>query len=270
MTLEHARSTIMLVGLSGATLAGAIAGPPLGSPDPSVMFAILFASLASSIAGFAFSAIAGAILFHLTDDHIRLVRIMMACSVANQTAMVWAVRNDIAWRPVLRLVAGGLCGVPIGAWILLEIGSAWFSQVIGVMLLAYGAYLLRQPDRAVTRPPLAWVDPLVGFAGGIVGAAAAAPSLPLTVWTRAQGMEKRTQRALCQPFILVMQVASFAALVTFGPARGVSFVSADLLCIPAGLFGTQIGMGCYRGLSNRHFAIAAGILLISSGLSFIL
>jgi uncharacterized membrane protein len=41
------------------------------------MAAIFIAALTSSIAGFAFSAICGAMLFHLLDDPVHVVEIMM-------------------------------------------------------------------------------------------------------------------------------------------------------------------------------------------------
>ncbi len=139
--MDQVRSTLALVTLAGATLAAALAGPRLGGPDPTIMIAILFASLTSSIAGFAFSAVCGGILFHLSDDHVRMVDLMIACSIANQAAMVWSLRREIAWRSVGVVIAGGLCGVPLGAWVLLHIDRAQFGYGMGAVLLAYGAYL---------------------------------------------------------------------------------------------------------------------------------
>jgi multidrug transporter EmrE-like cation transporter len=48
--------------------------------DIPLMFALGGAALISSIAGFAFSAIAGAILFHLSSDTIRVLELMICCS----------------------------------------------------------------------------------------------------------------------------------------------------------------------------------------------
>ena len=268
--MDQARSTLALVSLSAATLACALAAPRAGAPDAAVMIAILFASLTSSIAGFAFSAICGGILFHLSDDHVRVVSIMLVCSIANQGAMVLSLSRSIAWRPVATLVAGGVAGVPLGAWILLHIDRAWFGQATGALLLAYGVFMLVAP-KLTLRIGHRWIGAAVGFLGGVLGASAALPSVPVTVWCQLRGLDKNAQRALSQPFILAMQVTALAALSASGPAGdGAGFVPADLLYVPAGLFGTQIGMGCYRGLSNRAFAAAAGALLIVSGLSFIL
>ncbi len=265
--MDPCRATIASVLLAGATLLGAILGPPLGSPDPAVMIAILFSALTSSIAGFAFSAICGGILFHLWDDHVRIVAIMIACSTANQAVMVWSLRREIRWADLPLYLAGGVLGVPVGAWALLHADRERFAQAVGLLLLAYGAWTAFG-SRRVLRLEHPVANAVVGFLGGVTGAAAAMPSLPLTIWCRLQGWDKDTQRALYQPFILLIQIAALLAILLLAGVRGSGFEAPDLLCIPAGLFGTHVGMGCYRGLSNRQFALAVNILVIASGLSF--
>ena len=84
------------------------------------MVAIAIASLVSGIAGFAFSAICGAMLFHLSDDPVQVVQIMVTCSIANQAAMTWAGRHDIAWRQLGVYLAGGALGLIIGIRLLLN------------------------------------------------------------------------------------------------------------------------------------------------------
>lgn len=271
--MDQARSTlaptVALVSLAGATLLGAVFGPHLGSPEPTVMLAILFASLTSSIAGFAFSAICGGILFHLWDDHVRIVQIMIACSIANQAVMVWSLRQQIRWRGLVVSVVGGACGVPLGAWALLHADRQSFQNAIGLLLLAYGVYVLLGKQRTLRIDHPA-AEAAVGFVGGVLGAATALPSLPVMIWCRLKGCDNDSQRAFCQPFILAMQVLALIITPLLAPAHGPGLELPDLLCVPAGLFGTQVGMGCYRGLSTRQFAIAVSMLLIVSGLSFVL
>jgi len=84
------------------------------------MAAIALASLVSSIAGFAFSAIAGAMLFHLMKDPVQVVQLMMTCSIANQAAMTWNVRQEIDWRALAAYLVGGMPGLVVGIWVLLH------------------------------------------------------------------------------------------------------------------------------------------------------
>ena len=57
------------------------------APTVIVMAAVALASVISSIAGFAFSAICGAMLFHLAGDRVQIVQIMIVCSI------------DLPWFP---------------------------------------------------------------------------------------------------------------------------------------------------------------------------
>ena len=78
-----------------------------------IMLAVFAAALISSIAGFAFSAICGAMLFHLVDDPLQAVEIMMICSVGGQALMVWQLRREIDWRalrPFLNRAIGAVFG----------------------------------------------------------------------------------------------------------------------------------------------------------------
>ena len=75
-----------------------------------------------------------------------------------------------------------------------------------------------------------------------------------------------------QPFILVMQIASLLAIGFATRARPMhesGFTLNDLLCVPAGLLGTFIGLALYQGISTRQFAIVLNLLLIAARLSFL-
>lgn len=269
--MDQTRSKLAVIALALATMACAFVGPRHGGPGPAIIAAILFSALTSSIVGFAFSAIGGAILFHLVDDHVQVVQILIACSIANQATMVCALRREVDWRAVAVFLAGGAFGLPLGVWALLHADHARYTEALGLFLLAYGAYMLVGSDQY-----LRWrhrgIDALVGFIAGVTGGAAALPGAPVTICCRLQGWDKVRQRALYQPFILVMQVAALfliSALRRPG-AHAAGFDPTILLCVPGGLLGTAIGMACFRRMSNQQFALAVNLLLIVSGLSFML
>ena len=109
--------------------------------------AVLVASAASSIAGFAFSALCGALLFHLMDNPVYAVQVMIICSIAIQLFSVATLRHSIEWRSLPVFLVGGILGVPAGAWLLLHLPSGVYRGVIGGLLIVYGCYqLLRLAD----------------------------------------------------------------------------------------------------------------------------
>ena len=263
--MSDIRQTLAVVGFAGATLAAALYGPGHGSPDPVVMMTIMVAALTAGIAGLAFSAICGAVLLHLIDDPIRVLLLLTVCSFANQILTVWTLRRNVLWRRLGGLIAGGAAGIGPGVWVLIHVEQRLITDGIGLILLAYAANLVigKLPRLTVDS---GWADAAVGFAAGATGAIAALPSLPVTIWCQARGFEKDALRATVQPFILAMQIMTLPFIV--GAAPPATIGPADLLCIPAGLLGTQIGLGCASGLSNRQFVIAVACLLAVCGVSF--
>ena len=117
------------------------------------------------------------------------------------------------------------------------------------------------------------LDLIAGVLGGISGTAAAFPSAPVAIWCSFKGWNKDRQRAVFQPFILIMQVVSLVAISAVTYTRvvaGNGFALDDLLCVPAGLLGTFIGLALYRRISTHQFTIALNLLLMAAGISFLI
>jgi uncharacterized membrane protein YfcA len=234
------------------------------------MAAVFVAALSSSIAGFAFSAICGAMLFHLLDDPVQVVQIMMICSIAGQALMVWSLRRDIDWRGLRPFVVGAAAGLPVGVYCLLHSRPVLYVHIIGALLVLYAAFMIfRRP--LVVRRQHALFDGVAGFLGGVTGGAAAFPGAFVTIWCGFKGLSKERQRGLYQPFILIVQLAALAilALSSLG-AGGRPFDFAGIAYVPAMLIGSSFGMACFKWLNDRQFALAVNLLLIVSGLSFLL
>lgn len=230
------------------------------------LIAILVASAASSIAGFAFSAMCGALLFHLMDNPVYAVQVMIVCSIAMQMLSVAALWRSIDWRGLPVFLVGGMLGVPAGVWLLLHLSTGVYRDVIGGLLVVYGCYmLLRWPTRALRTGPLADVG--AGFLGGFTGGLAGFPGAFVTIWSGLKGWDKERQRGLYQPFILCMQPVSLIAIHLMRPASSTA-AQLDwnaLAFIPAALLGTWFGLRIFRRLSDRQFQIAVNLLLVAAG-----
>ena len=243
-----------------------------GATDTSLwaMAAIFVAAFASSIAGFAFSAICGAILFHLLDDPLRVVQIMMICSVGGQALMVWSLRRDIFWSALLVFVIGAGAGLPLGVYVLLHAKPVVYIHIVGALLVLYaGLMIFRRPF--VVRRQHAVLDAVAGFLGGITGGAAAFPGAFVTIWCSFKGWSKERQRGIYQPFILIVQVAGLALLAAASlGGEGRHFDLGGIVYLPAMLLGSACGMACFKWLNDRQFTLSVNLLLIVSGLSFLL
>src|SRR4030095_8198388 len=103
---------------------------------------VLVAALVSSIAGFAFSAIAGSALAYFQLDPVNAVRTILVCSFAIQFYAVWKLRAWSRCRPVWPLLAGGMATLPLGVWLLLRVNASLYAAGLGVFLVCFGDYLL--------------------------------------------------------------------------------------------------------------------------------
>jgi uncharacterized membrane protein YfcA len=236
-----------------------------------VLLAILAASTVSSIAGFAFSALSGAVLFHLMDSPVHAVRVMIVCSIAIQLLSVVALWRTIDWRSLPVFLIGGVLGVPAGVYLLLHLQTGVYRDVIGALLIVYGGFLLlRWPTRSIRTGPFA--DACAGFLGGLTGGLAGFPGAFVTVWCGLKGWDKTRQRGVYQPFILAMQPLTLIAIDLMRPSSA-AMAPLDwhtLAFVPAALLGAWFGLRIFKRLSDRQFGLAVNALLIVSGVGLIL
>ncbi|WP_315758947.1 MULTISPECIES: sulfite exporter TauE/SafE family protein [unclassified Bradyrhizobium] len=224
--------------------------------------AVFFGAFVSGLAGFAFSAVAGAILLHSLQP-LEAVPLMMACSVGVQATNLWALRNSIRWKDSLVLILGGLLGVPLALWLLRNADARLFQQMFGLTIAIYAATMLFKPALGCVRHMSRHRTAIVGFGGGLIGGLTAMPGALPTIWCEMHGLPKTEQRGLVQPFIAVMQIASLAMMLARQDLS--SEVIVDLaLSIPALLAGTALGILAFRRVNDALFRkLILGILLIS-------
>jgi uncharacterized membrane protein YfcA len=233
---------------------------------PTAIAMVFTAAMLSSIGGFAFSAICGAMIFHVMPP-LSAVQLMIICSIAMQAASVLALRNSIDWRLLSRFLLGGVVTLPLGLYLLVSLEMGLYCRLLGGFLMAYGLYMLLRPATEL-RFQRRWADCLAGLLGGVTGGFAGFPGAFVTIWCALKGWDKDRQRGVYQPFILIMQILALVALTLgAGDARlePAAVVHNAILYVPATLLGTWCGLGLYRRLNQAHFAAAVNVLLIAAG-----
>ncbi len=229
--------------------------------------AVFAGAFVSSLAGFAFSAVAGGILLHVLPP-IEAVPLMMACSVGVQATNLWALRRDIQWSESLILVLGGLVGVPIAVWLLHNTDTRTFREGFGLMVAIYAGYMLFRPGMTYLQQMKQSRNALVGFGGGLIGGLTAMPGALPTIWCDMHGVLKNEQRGLVQPFIAAMQI--FALLLMLIPRDLSSEILLDVVwSIPALLAGSVLGIFAFRRVNEKTFRRIILIILLVSGVLLI-
>src|SRR5690349_16094147 len=144
------------------TIAADADGTLLAAATP---LAVLLSAFVSSIAGFAFSALAGSALAYLKVDPFRAVQMMVVCSLATQLYAVWTIREAIRWRPLLPMIAAGAATVPLGVWVLRHADALIYAAGLGIFLVGYGCLVALRRDGVIVRAN-AWCDAAAGAFGG--------------------------------------------------------------------------------------------------------
>lgn len=242
----------------------------LAESDIPLMLALGGAALMSSIAGFAFSAIAGAILFHLSSDTIKVLELMICCSIANQCTMVYSFRHEIAIADLTRYLPSGALGVVLGVSLVFNIDSLAFKHFIGGFLVTYSILMLLR-NQLICRTQKVGLDITIGFLSGIVGGLVGFPGAFLVPWLALKGWDKQRQRCLYQPFILIMQIIALTVISLVKHNDGkIEFDLLNLLFIPFSLFCTSLGMLFYGKLSDKQFGSVINGMLMISGIAYLL
>ena len=228
-----------------------------------ILSAIFIASLIAAIAGFAFSAVAAALLVHIYHEPAEMVRTLLVCSIAVQIYCTAMILGKVQWRELAPYLIGGLITAPIGIVILKHVSPNTYALLLGLLLVSYSLYALTNPLR-VAASKNAGMDAAVGALGGITGGVAAFPGAFPVIWCSARGLSKEHQRAICQPYILIMQVSSLGWFEHAHSGQTRSLVELWTF-IPVALVGAWLGFEVFRRISPRQFNIVVLAVLGVSG-----
>ncbi len=220
----------------------------------------------SGFAGFAFSAVAGALLLHVLPP-AEAVPLMMICSIVVQGTSLLVLRRQMNWQGSTMLLAGGALGIPPALLLLQHADTQVFRAGFGAFLALYSLYMLFRPAAAyLSRIGNSLYDAAIGFAGGLVGGLTAMPGALPTLWCDLQGMPKDAQRGVVQPFIAGMQIFALGLLL-WHHALPVRLLTDTLASLPALAAGTAIGLAMFGRISDAWFRRAVLAVLLVAGLA---
>jgi uncharacterized membrane protein YfcA len=229
---------------------------------------IFLAAVISSTVGFAFSAIAGAMILHYVANAVEAVQILMIASIGIQAYSVVQLSHSIRWHRCAPFILGGAAALPIGILLLVNLQPRTYASAIGAALVAYGLYMLLRRQVSIKSGYRPATDALVGALGGITGPLAAFPGACVTIWCGMRGWDKIEQRAVYQPYILIMQIIGFGTLYVL---QGPSTLDPALFAYALpGLAGAIIGLRVFHALTDLQFQRMINMALVASGMALML
>jgi uncharacterized protein len=229
-----------------------------------VVAAALIAGFTTGFAGFGTGLVASGLWFHALPAPMVPPLVALA-SVAGQLVGLVTVRKSVDWPRMLPFLIGGMVGIPLGVAALAAVSPSLLRTSVGAFLILYSLYQLigRRPREIGAwggKPADGAVGIVGGFLGGFAGLSAPAP----LIWLQLRGGDGNSQRAIYQPFNLIVLTFASAAMAVGGQI-GAPLVPIAFVCLPATMVGAWIGARAYFGVSPKTFQRLVLCLLLASG-----
>jgi uncharacterized membrane protein YfcA len=237
---------------------------PIDATLALLVLGALLGGFVSGLAGFGGGPVV-LVLWLLVIEPKTAVPLLMVSAVAHQLMTMHLVWKSISPGRLWPMALGGIAGVPIGAALLDVLSPAAVRTIAGLFLVAYTlvrlTFIKDLSIRVASRVP----DAAAGLVGGLMSGLAGLPGPISTLWCGLRGWPKNDQRAVFQPFNLVMVLVSIILFVSKG------FVSLDVLhyalwCAPGLMIGVALGTPLYLRLSDRQFQFVVLLLMLLMGL----
>jgi uncharacterized protein len=234
-----------------------------------VVAAVFLGAIVQGFSGFAFSAVAGAIVLQVQSPGLA-IPLLMVCSLMIQAFVLFRLRAALSFSASLPYLAGGMGGVALAVLLFDRIDPHAFRQFFGAFLMLYALSTVLRPQSALLALKARPIGhTAVGFAGGLVGGLTAMPGAVLAIWCDAHAMPKTAQRAVVQPFIAAMQSLALAMLFLKAPAAPAALLHHLPFVLPALFAGATLGLFLFGKVSDVDFRRAISALLFFSGVALI-
>lgn len=188
--------------------------------------------------------------------------------LAGQVLAALTVRRGARWPRLWPFLAGGLCGLPLGLWLLQYADARGLKLFVGALLVIWCPLMLFSGRLPRLHHGGRVADALAGAGGGLMGPLGGFTGAVPTLWCTLRGLERDEQRAVIQNFNLAMLSVTTLAYVQRGlitpahlPQIGLVALS---LAVPA-----LVGMRVYLGISPQAFRNVVLGLLTASGLAML-
>lgn len=225
------------------------------------------AGFVQGLSGFAFSLVALS-FWAWTLEPMLAAALAVFGGFTGQLLAVLTVRRGFDARRVLPFIAGGLCGLPLGLWLLPRIDAHWFRALVGGLLALWCPLMLWSSRLPHLRAGGRLADAAVGAVGGAMGPLGGFTGAVPTLWCTLRGYERDAQRAVVQNFNLTMLAVTLAGYVANGTITTALWapmaLTAGALLVPA-----LLGMRVYIGISPLAFRNIVLSLLTASGIAML-
>lgn len=227
----------------------------------------LVAGFSQGLSGFGFGLVAMSFWAWVINPQLAATLSVIG-GLTGQVVAAFTVRRGFNLRMLTPFIVGGLCGIPIGVYLLPYLDIYKFKAILGTFLVICCPLMLfadRLP-KIQNVPRLA--DGLAAMGGGIMGGFGGFTGTFPALWCTLRGFDRDTQRAILQNFNFAMLVVIVISYI----AKGIivwDMVPYFLIVSPIVLVTSYFGTRFYLGISPKRFRQVILSLLTFSGISML-
>lgn len=225
------------------------------------------AGLVQGLSGFAFGLVATSIwAWWLPPQLVAVMSVFGA--LTGQVVAAITTHRPLMWPRLAPLLAGGLCGLPVGLWLLPHLDSTSFQLGVGLLLAVWCPLMLFSGRIPRIRRGGRGADALAGLAGGVTGALGGFTGPLPTLWCTLRGWDKDTLRGVVQNFNLAMLALTFAGYLASGVVTRPMLPQMGV--VAAALLGpVLLGGRLYSGISPDAFRRVVLAVLACTGVALL-
>lgn len=235
-----------------------------------VVFGAFVGGFVSGLSGFG-AGLAAMPFWLLVVNPVVAAQLAALSAVVSQLQTLRTVQQSLTWQHVGPMTMAGLCGVPIGVWLLPSVPVSVFKLGVGFLLIGFCLFVLVLPATWRLQTRYRGAELVAGFLGGLMGGLVGMPGPISTMWGAVQNWARQEKRALTQVFnlstlVLMLVASAVSGLMTW------TFLMTAMVTVPVTLAGSFCGALLYRKIDDRRYdrivltiLMLAGIMLVAVG-----
>jgi uncharacterized membrane protein YfcA len=222
---------------------------------------VMTGALIQGFLGFGF-AIVAMIGLTLSRDLLHAAGVVNLTGILVAGSVLIALRQEVLWRPALRIVPGVLVGVVLGVSALGSLDRDFMVRTLGVTIIAISLWNLRAPSLRTEEAPL-W-DGITGLIGGFLGGAfnTGGPAIVAHLYRRPD--PPQAIKATNQLIFLTMGLTRLPTASAQGQMTSAIWIEAGVM-VPFVLAGLFAGIWLGRRVSPAHFQRVSWLALGAIG-----
>jgi len=241
--------------------------------EPTFIFAavVVFAAIfVRALTGFG-AALVLVPLLSLVWDLRQVVLLTAIVQVTAGFPVALGSRRQADRATLVPLLAGSICGLVLGAFLLAVLPLDWLRRGLGVLTLLFGISRFTPfAARVITEPSrrLRLLGLPVGFGGGMLTGMIGTGGPPIVAYLQFRLAAAAARRATLLVYFMVLDFVRLPTYLRSGLGSRALFLTVVAL-IPFALFGTATGNYAHGRLSERVVSTAIAILLVLTGVSLL-